>query len=252
MLVGIASGRGEDPVPPPFAPGETLNYEVSWSIFRAGEVVAKLSKAAGDAPDAYEIKTSARSQGFASVLFRVQNEFRSLFDPQSRCSRRIFKKVNEGRRKKETKIVFDPERRLAILDERDLTKPDSPPKHAENEIPACVQDIVSAFYFLRQEPLEVGQKILVPVNDGAKTRQVLVEVQARERIKTPLGARLALRVEPKPFDGLYKRKGRMLIWFSDDPQRLPLRIKATISVGAITGNLKSVTSETAVASSTMP
>jgi hypothetical protein len=33
----------------------------------------------------------------------------------------------------------------------------------------------------------------------------------------------------------------MLIWFSDDAQRLPLRVKAIISVGAITGTLKSVT-----------
>jgi hypothetical protein len=32
----------------------------------------------------------------------------------------------------------------------------------------------------------------------------------------------------------------MLIWFSDDEQRLPLRIKAAIAVGTITGTLRSV------------
>jgi hypothetical protein len=32
----------------------------------------------------------------------------------------------------------------------------------------------------------------------------------------------------------------MLIWFSDDQERLPLRIKAMMLVGTITGNLVSV------------
>ena len=31
----------------------------------------------------------------------------------------------------------------------------------------------------------------------------------------------------------------MLVWFSDDERRLPLRIKAMISVGTITADLKS-------------
>ena len=56
-----------------------------------------------------------------------------------------------------------------------------------------------------------------------------------------MGRRFAFRVEPTVFGGLYKRKGRMLIWFSDDPQRLPLRIKAVISVGTIVGELQSAT-----------
>jgi hypothetical protein len=48
-------------------------------------------------------------------------------------------------------------------------------------------------------------------------------------------------VEPKVFSGLFKRKGRMLVWFSDDDQHLPLRIKFMIAVGPITATLKSVT-----------
>jgi hypothetical protein len=33
----------------------------------------------------------------------------------------------------------------------------------------------------------------------------------------------------------------MLIWFSADQRQLPVRIKAMISVGSITGTLRSVT-----------
>ena len=238
-LVGLGAGHAQETTQR-FEPGETLTYDVTWSIFHAGEVTAALRSVADGPKDGYEVTTTARSQGFVSLLFNVQNEFRSLFDPQTLCSQQIVKKINEGRRHRETSIVFDRARKLAILDERDLADSSAPPKHAENEIPSCVQDVVTSFYFLRRQTFQVGQAIRLPVNDGSKTYDVSVEVQARERVQTPLGITEAFRVEPKVFKGLFKRKGRMLIWFSDDEQHLPLRIKAMVWDGSITGTLKSV------------
>jgi len=251
-LCCLSRGRAQERKPEPFVPGETLNYEVTWSVFSAGEVTAALRKVHNSAQDAYEVETTARSKGFASVLFKVQNDFNSLFEPERVCSLKILKQINEGRRHKESQIVFDAKRRLAILDERDLSDHAAPPKHAENEIPPCVQDVVSAFYFLRKRPLAVKQQLAIPVNDGAKTHLVVADVQARERIVTPLGSRFAFRVEPKVFGELYRRKGRLLIWISDDAQHLPLRIKAMVSVGAITGTLKSVTTGAVLAASAKP
>ena len=225
----------------PFEPGERLNYDVTWSIFPAGTVSATLGSEGQESKDNYTVTTTAQSQGFVSLLFNVQNEFRSFFNPRTLCSERISKKINEGRRHKETEIVFDSKRKRAILEERDLTKPNEPLKHAENEIPNCVEDVVTAFYYLRRQDFQIGKPLHLPVNDGSKTYDVTLDVQAREGIQTPLGNRSAIRVEPKVFSGLFKRKGRMLVWFSDDDQHLPLRIKFMIAVGTITATLKSVT-----------
>ena len=227
--------------PLPFAPVETLTYNLTWSVFAAGQLVTTLSQSGGSAGDPYEIKAVARSRGFVSLLYQVHDEFHSVFDPTNLCSLRISKSIQEGRRHKETRIVFDSQRKLAIFDERDLARPGDPPKHVETETPGCVADLVTAFYYLRAQPMQVGQQILVQVNDGNQTSEVTGLVQAREEIQTPLGRRFAFRVEPTVFGGLYKRKGRMQIWFSDDPQRLPLRIKAVISVGTIVGELTSAT-----------
>jgi hypothetical protein len=225
----------------PFQPGERLTYEVTWSIFPAGTVSATLQSEGQESKDHYIVTTTAHSQGFVSLLFNVQNEFRSFFNPQTLCSERISKKINEGRRHKETEIVFDSQRKLAILDERDLNKPHEPRKHAESEIPSCVEDVVTAFYYSRRQDFQIGKPLHLPVNDGSKTYDVTLDVQAGETIQTPLGNRAAIRVEPKVFSGLFKRKGRMLVWFSDDEQHLPLRIKFMIAVGPITATLKSVT-----------
>jgi hypothetical protein len=241
LLLATLVPHAEDrPGALPFLPGETLTYDVTWSIFPAGQVFVTLGRVEGGRRETYEVITTARSQGVVSLVYNIDNEFRSLFDPHTLCSIKIHKKINEGRRHRDTRIVFDPAKKLAILDEHDPSKPDSLPKHAENEIPECVQDVVTAFYYVRRKPLRVGEQIRLPINDGAKTYDVSVEVQAREQIQTPLGSGTAFRVEPKVFGGLYKRPGRMLIWFSDDEKRLPLRIKASVSVGTITGTLKSV------------
>jgi hypothetical protein len=225
----------------PFQPGETLNYDVTWSVFHAGTVSATLRSEGQGSKDDYIVTTTAHSQGFVSLLYNVQNEFRSFFNPRTLCSERISKKIAEGRRHKETEIVFDSKRGLAILDERDLTKPNEPVKHAESEIPNCVEDVVTAFYYLRGQDFQIGKPIHLPVNDGSKTYDVTLDVQARELVQTPLGNRPAIRVEPKVFSGLFQRKGRMLVWFSDDEQRLPLRIKFMIAVGPLMATLNSVT-----------
>ncbi len=223
-----------------FEPGETLTYDVTWTVFRAGVVTTSLRTIGEKNNDSYEITATAQSQGFVNILFAVNNVFRATSSPETLCSEGITKNVREGRRQKDTHIVFDYTRKLALLDERDLNQPSAPPKHEEFDIPPCVEDVVTAFYYLRRQPLMVGHTLELPVNDGSKTQRVIVDVQAREKVQTPVGIFDAVRVEPKVFNGLLKRKGRMFIWFSDEPRHLPLRIKAEISVGTITGTLRSV------------
>lgn len=237
LVLAAMSGAGALP----FTPGETLTYNVTFSVFPAGQVVASLKQIGSGPEDAYEIDSTARSTGYVSLLFRIDNHYHAIFDPRTLCSRQITKTINEGRRHKQTKIVFDSAQKVAILTERDMGKPGHPLKHAENAIPPCVEDILTAFYYVRDKPLQVGEKIPVPVNDGSKTHDVLVDVEARERLETPLGPRESFRVEPRALGDLYKKDGRMLIWISDDRERLPLRIKAIMRIGTITGTLQSVT-----------
>lgn len=244
---GGGAVRAQGPANPPFTPGETLTYDVTWSVFPAGRVVATLLGPGKDGSSGYEVKTTAESKGVASLLYNVEDEFHSFFDPKTLCSIRIAKKVSEGKRHKETQIQFDYTRHVAVLDERDPTNPSQRPKHTEESIPACVEDVVSGFYYLRGQPLQVGQKIKLAVNDGSKTTEVEAEVQGREQIATGLGTLPALRVEPKVFGALYPRKGRVLIWFSEDARHLPLRIRLMISLGSFTGTLASVTNAAAKA-----
>ena len=240
LLLALAAGIAQNPRDA-FSPGETLTYDVTWTIFRAGVVTSTIQQINEGNHPAFEATATAKSEGFVPLLFDVNDVFHAKSSPQTLCSEGITKKVNEGHRHKEMQIAFDYNQKKAILNERDMSQPPAPPKHAENDIPPCVEDVVTAFYYLRRQKLEIGHTIELPVNDGAKTQRVVVDVQAREKVQTPMGTFDAFRVEPKVFNGLLKRKGRMLIWFSADERQLPLRVKAMIAVGSITGTLRSVT-----------
>jgi hypothetical protein len=240
LLLALAAAIAQNPRDA-FSSGEKLTYDVTWTIFRAGVVTSTIQEIKGASHPAFEATATAKSEGFVPLLFDVDDVFRSISSPQTLCSEGINKQVNEGHRHKQTQIAFDYNQKKAILDEHDISPNPAPPKHAENDIPPCVEDVVTAFYYLRRQKLEIGHTIELPVNDGAKTQRVVVDVQAREKVQTPMGAFEAFRVEPKVFNGLLKRKGRMLIWFSADERQLPLRVKAMIAVGSITGTLRSVT-----------
>jgi uncharacterized protein DUF3108 len=242
LLAGLAAAvpaAAQAPQPAASDPSETLSYDVTWSVFDAGKVTATLDQSANTPGDDVHAHAVARSQGFASLLFDVQDQFDSTFTSGTVCSHRIVKKINEGSRHRDFEVAFDPARRLALLTERDLGHPQAPPKHTENAIPACVEDVVSAFYYSRHQPLKIGRSFHVPVNDGGKTYDILVDVQAREPVQSGLGALPAFRLEPRVFGDFYKRKGRMWVWISDDEHRYPLKVKMAISIGAITATLKS-------------
>src|SRR5579859_3292722 len=127
---------GEPAGPRPFAPGERLTYSVTWSVFDAGEVVATLLKNSAGSEGEDQIVATAHSQGFVSMLYALNDEFKSRLNPDTLCSSGISKRVVEGRRRKQTEIVFDTARQMAVLDERNLAKPAEAPKHGEQSIPA--------------------------------------------------------------------------------------------------------------------
>lgn len=225
----------------PFTSGETLRYSVSWRLFRAGEARIQIENhAPADAPHFWQATVSAISTGFVSKLYKVEDTFVSRFDNGAMCSQNIVKTVHEGRRHRSIRIDFQRDRKMAVLKETDLAK-NQFLRQAENPIPECVFDVISALFYVRSRPLEVGKTLLVQVNDGSQTLPIQVEIQAKEEIRTNAGNFRAIRLEPKVFGGtLFRRSGRMWIWFSDDPQRLLVQLKAKLFVGTITAVLQQV------------
>jgi len=222
----------------PFEVGERFTYNVSWKVFDAGIATMTLAeKTSFQNEETYRIDAAVYSTGIVSALFKVVDVFESFFQASDLCSRRITKQIQEGRRHRETIVTFDAKARQARMEDRDLNRPDLAPKRTESPVPSCVQDVISALYVIRTKTLRVGELVQFPINDGGRTYEVTVEIQAQEEVRTPAGTFQAFRLEPKVFDGLFKSKGRLFVWVTADAARMPVQLKAKINIGTITAAL---------------
>ncbi|MBZ5534667.1 MAG: DUF3108 domain-containing protein [Acidobacteriia bacterium] len=216
---------------------QTLNYNVYWRTASAGLASIRVNR--DPASDQLQITGDAHSSRFVSSLYRVEDQFESLVALKSFCSVRIMKRINEGRRHRETIVDFPPGQKTAQLQDRNLILPASPIRKAQTATPGCVQDVLSALFYMQTQPFTVGKSVQFPVNDGGKTYNVTVEIQQRETIKTDAGTFQTIRVEPKVFEGLFHQAGRMYVWYTDEPRHRLVQLKARISVGTITASLAS-------------
>jgi hypothetical protein len=99
-------------------------------------------------------------------------------------------------------------------------------------------DALAAFHFVRRQPLVVGTSLYVEVFDSKKLYRMEVQVLKREEIETPLGAFKTLLIRPVMLsEGIFSRKGDVLIWITDDEKRIPLMLRSKVKIGSVTATL---------------
>jgi hypothetical protein len=168
-----SSGRNDRPVRPDPAPTYQLpfprrsgnTYIVEWHLFTAGTATLKIESA----DEEQKVTAIADSSGVANVLYAVHDRFEARFDPKTFCSLGLTKHTEEGSHPRNTQVRFDHPRRKSVLNEKNLKTGE--PKQVENDIPPCVTDVVTGFYYLASLPLRPGNFYSFPVN-GGKTAEV--------------------------------------------------------------------------------
>jgi hypothetical protein len=221
----------------PFPSAENLSYDIEWRLIYAGSAHLSLESKPGD-PRKWDSQLQVESGGLVSKLYTLQDIYKVGMD-NGFCTTTTELDAVEGKRHRDTKVVYDHTRGKAISVERDLTK-NAIIKSSDVEIPACAIDVVAGLYKLRMDKLEPGQSTQVPMSDGKKTALVRVEAQDREQVKIKAGTFDTIRYEVFLFNGaLYSRKADLFIWLTDDSHRLPVQIRARMSfpVGTITFEL---------------
>jgi hypothetical protein len=117
------------------------------------------------------------------------------------------------------------------------------------EVPPDVQDLTSAFMWLRLQPLALGSRYELPVLSEEKKMTIVAEVVGREQIETPAGTFDALKVQVRTaFEGKFSTKRDSTLWLSDDPRHVIIRISADFAAGNLVATLKSYRPGTPVAS----
>src|SRR5690606_1221304 len=106
-----------------------------------------------------------------------------------------------------------------------------------------VQDIVSTFYYLRNHPqvnkLKVGESIGVDMFFDGEVTKFKLKFIGREDIKTKFGTVSTMVFRPYVQAGrVVKEEESLTVWISDDENKVPLRIKASLAVGSLKADLE--------------
>lgn len=217
---------------------EVLQYGIEWRLVRAG--MARLSRTP-QANAAWASDLHLESAGLVSKLFKVNDDYRVLFD-SGYCVSNIHLAAQEGSRRRDTTVTFNRQTKKSHYLEKDLVK-NNIVLEKELDTPECVQDIVSALLRLRAQKLALGQSVSFPMSDGKKMVSGKIDAQEKERVKTPAGEYQTTRYEAHLFnDVLFRRKARLYVWLTDDDRKLPVQIRVRLGfpVGTITLQLEKI------------
>ena len=219
-----------------FAEGEWFQFSIQYGAIRAGDALMQVESVENVAGrPCYRLVSKAESNSFFSMFFKVRDRVDSYMDVEELVSRRFSKNTLEGKHRDNFTIDFDHGTGKARYSDG-----------AEFEFPACSQDILSAFYYVRTLDLEVGRSVQVPCHADKKNYPLEVKVHRREKVKTPAGQFTCLVIEPVlKTSGLFKQKGKLTIWLTDDEYKIPILMKSKILVGSISAILTDMHSPTA-------
>jgi hypothetical protein len=209
----------------PFAVGETLTYDVSWSsILMAGTAVATVKE---KTPTGYTIIAEGRPIPIVARLYDLYYRMDTLLDSVTLLSRRGSLYAEEGKDRRTSTTTFDRAAKRVFFEE----KTDTTTK-LDYVVPAATQDGLSALYFLRTRAFKAGDHIAVPVADSGSLYNVDVMVGALEQVRVPFGQMAAwpLKGVIKDADGM-PVWNNIVVWISNDARRLPVKMQADLTIG---------------------
>lgn len=237
-LPSISAAPASAIVPPPpnykFPNGQTFVYGVEWHLFNTGTARMGMRN---DGNEQHVISTAV-SSGVVNALYKVNDHFDSVFDPHTFCSLQVVKHVEEGSHSRESELHFDYARHKSVLDQKNLKTGEQ--KHEENDIPGCVTDVITGFFYLSSLPLQVGNVNTFTVNDGGKTNEVSAHVEGREKVKVPAGTFDTIRVRIEAVSGSFQGKGMVWAWFADDGKHTPVQMRSKLAWGTLLFRLQRI------------
>jgi hypothetical protein len=221
-----------------FREGELLEYVIKWGIVTGGHssLNVKGIEKLGDRM-AYHIVTEAQSIGIVSTFYKTHDRNETWLDVPSLITLRYEKHIHEGKYRVEAAIDFDQVNHQYYDYSNRLDKGTT--EYAQGPIPPYVMDVLGSMYYIRTQPLSVGQTFVIDVYDGKKIWPLIVKVEKKEKIKVAAGKFECFRVEPTLREpGVFISKGKKLqVWMTTDTPHMPVLMRSEIFIGHVAAEL---------------
>ena len=224
-----------------FQGGEEITYKLYYNLgimwLSAGEVTFKVN----DMGSQYHVAVAGRTYKSYEWFFKVRDYYDTYIDKNSLLPKTAIRNVREGKYRLYDEITFDQENKKASS-LRGKTKDVATKKNYN--LGECMHDMLSVIYYSRNidfESYKEGEEFPVkifmdkevwPLNVKYKGKQSRKKVKGKGKFNT-------IKFSPQVVSGrVFKEGEKMMVYVSDDKNRIPLLIESPVSVGSVKAVLK--------------
>lgn len=223
--------------PKPFELGEHIQYKIYFGFFTIGKGEFKVSKSAFriNGRPSYKIDVKAKTTGVIDWLAKVDDHWGGYIDTASLNPHRAYRIIKEGKYRKNEVVNYD--HKSQMLEVKSMGKNDKDFKEPMYyQFPQQIKDLISGFAFFRTidfDKLQPRDVITIPAFFEDTFYDLKVRYIGRETIKTDIGYIRAIKVSPvMPENKVFEGEDSILAWFSDDKNKIPLKIDAELYIGS--------------------
>jgi hypothetical protein len=219
-----------------FDTGEYFKFRIHYGIVNAGYATLEVKDATINNKKVHHAVGKGYTTGMSKFFFKVEDLYESYFDKENGDPYRFVRKIDEGGYTKNQEGFFSQsENRVLVKDYKRKTE-------KTIVITDNVQDIVSAFYYLRNHPnidkLKSGESITIDMFFDDEITKFKLKYVGRQDITTKFGTVSTMVFKPLVQTGrVFKEKESLTLWITDDDNKVPIRIKADLAVGSLKADL---------------
>ena len=246
----------------PFQDGEntTLVVHYKWGVINAdiAEVSIQLTEEVYNNENCIHVLANASTYPFWDKFFKVRDIYEAIFTADNVKPRYFHRDVNEGNYSAQNFYHWKPNSNDVDIK---VTKSTRPPLDSTLNVGRELYDLITMVYHARSVDFEELEK--KPINFVCAIDKNLMDVQLRfmgreeKNIKdlgkfntVKVGASVTARKGNEKSDvesnfsvtkeGVFKGKDDVIIWFSDDSNKVPLTFRSPVAVGSINGRMVKV------------
>ena len=221
-----------------FEVGEWFKFRIHYGFINAGYATLEVKEATRNNKKVYHAIGRGYTTGMSRFIFKVEDVYESYFDKETGKPFQFVRKINEGGYTKNQEGFFEQgSNTVLVKDYKNKTE-------TSFKTPEEIQDIMSSFYFLRNHPtidkLKVGESVAIDMFFDNETTKFKLKYLGKEDIETKFGTISTMIFRPLVQSGrVFKEEESLTVWISDDDNKIPIRIKASLLVGSIKAELES-------------
>jgi hypothetical protein len=220
-----------------FTKGEVLHFKMTYSFFTVGkgsaQIQPKLYKL--NNRECYKVDIHAKTVGMVDWVTDINDQFGAYIDTVSLLPHMFYRKIREGRYKKDEQTYFDQQEKKikVIVADKNTGKWKDPLFY---DAPPSIRDMVGGFLYLRVmdfSKLRENDTVTVTGFFEDEFYKLKIIYKGKETIKTKVGKVRTLVFKPvMPKNQLFDGENSITAYFSDDKNRIPVKIDAQMFVGS--------------------